>query len=77
MDIILRLRNRAGLTQVKLAALVGLDASYVSQLEAGLRRPSVTVLHDLLKVLGASPDERSEALAQAAGDDPAAPAVAA
>ena len=71
------LRERRGLTQTELADAVDVHATHVSLMEAGLRRPSVTVLHRMLTVLGASADERSEALAQAAGDDPAAPAVAA
>lgn len=75
MDILQTLRLRAGFTQVRLAAAVEVDPSYLSQLEAGVRRPSVAVLDRLLRELGATDAERSEALAQAAAEP--APAVAA
>jgi transcriptional regulator with XRE-family HTH domain len=77
MSLLKTLRERAGMTQAQLAALVGCHQSHICKAESGVRLLSVTSLHRILAVLGASPDERSEALAQAAGDDPAAPAVAA
>jgi transcriptional regulator with XRE-family HTH domain len=40
-------RRNAGLSQRKLGQLAGLDPSYVSQLEAGKRRPSLEALEKL------------------------------
>ncbi len=48
-------RNRVGLTQEKLAELAGLDRTYISLLERGLRQPTITTLFNLSKALGVSP----------------------
>ena len=37
-------RNHAGLSQERLALRVGLDRTYISMLERGLRQPSLTTL---------------------------------
>lgn len=51
-----RLRKRPGynLTQTELGELVGVTASYISQLESGNRKPSVPVVRELSKHLGVS-----------------------
>ena len=50
-------RTDAGLTQEALAARCGLHATYISQLERGLKTPSLAVLVDLASELGAPPHE--------------------
>ncbi len=48
-------RMRAGLTQEALAEACGLHATYVSQLERGLKSPTVRVLFRLAQAVGVSP----------------------
>jgi len=50
-----RLRRAAGITQAKLAADMGVDRSYVSGLELGLRNPTVVTLWHLAQALEAHP----------------------
>ena len=45
-------RHEADLTQEALAARCGLHATYISQLERGLKTPSLAVLMDLAGELG-------------------------
>ena len=45
-------REAAGLTQTALAAQAKLAAPYVSQLEAGVREPSIVTVVTLAKALG-------------------------
>jgi transcriptional regulator with XRE-family HTH domain len=47
-------RLAAGLTQEQLAYRAGVDRSYISQLERGLKSPTVDMLLRLCKALGAS-----------------------
>ena len=47
-----RLRRVAGHTQVELARAIGASQSTISQLEAGTRKPSFDMLHDLSAALG-------------------------
>lgn len=51
------LRVTAGLTQVQIAERAGLDVSYVSQLERGLRDPSLSSIEALAGALGLSLSE--------------------
>ncbi len=45
-------RERAGLSQRKVAQLAGFDASYINHLEAGDRKPSLEALENLAGSLG-------------------------
>jgi transcriptional regulator with XRE-family HTH domain len=47
-------RLRAGLTQEELAHRAGVDRSYISQLERGLKSPTVDMLLRLCRATGAS-----------------------
>lgn len=48
-------RKNAGLSQVALATAVGISQSYVTQMEAGNKVPSVDIVKTLAEVLGVSP----------------------
>lgn len=50
-----RLRKAAGLSQEELAHRAGLDRTYISGVERGLRNPTVLVLQDLAGVLKVKP----------------------
>jgi transcriptional regulator with XRE-family HTH domain len=47
-----RLRIAAGLSQAKLAELMGVDRAYVSGLELGQRNPTIVTLWHTAKALG-------------------------
>ena len=51
------LRSEKGISQEKLAELSGLDRSYVSLLERGLRQPSLETLFSIGDSLDVSPSE--------------------
>lgn len=46
-EILLRLRKRQGLSQERLAQLLGCDRTYIWRLEQGRNRPSRMFLHHL------------------------------
>jgi transcriptional regulator with XRE-family HTH domain len=48
-------RRRAGLTQESLAEACGLHSTYISQLERGLKSPTLRVLFRLAGAMGVSP----------------------
>jgi transcriptional regulator with XRE-family HTH domain len=50
-------REAAGLTQEKLAFRAGLDRTYISLMERGLRSPTLDVLLRLCEALGILPSE--------------------
>lgn len=50
-----RVRMRAGITQERLALNAGLDRSFVSALERGVRQPSLTTVFVLARTLNISP----------------------
>jgi transcriptional regulator with XRE-family HTH domain len=52
-----RLREAAGLTQEELAERSGHSQQYISDLERGLRNPTVVTLYELAMALGVSPVE--------------------
>ena len=44
-------RTKAGVSKRHLAKLVGVDASYISHLEAGRRKPSLDIIEKLAEAL--------------------------
>lgn len=48
-------RQRAGLSQEDFARKAGIDRSYYSGLERGVRNPTITVLAELAEHLGVEP----------------------
>ena len=50
-----RHRRAAGLTQEELAHRAGLDRTYLSDIERGVRNPTVLLLRDLAVVFGVHP----------------------
>ena len=63
-DLLRHYRERAGLSQVRLAQLVGIDHSYLSRLESGRRHPTrgVVLLSALTQVVGDPVLERAARL---------------
>lgn len=51
-DKVADLRNKSGLTQSKVAKILGVDQSYISKCEKGERQFSVTVLEKLAALFG-------------------------
>jgi transcriptional regulator with XRE-family HTH domain len=51
-----RLRQERGLSQEQLAFEAGLDRTYVSGIERGVRNPTVMILEKLAKALKVTPD---------------------
>lgn len=54
-DVLRKYRRAAGLSQDKLALRGGFDRTFVSLLERGLRRPSLTTIFVLAVHLGVTP----------------------
>jgi len=54
---IARLRRRAGMSQEELAFRADVHRTYISQLERGLKSPTLSVMLDLSKVLKTSPSQ--------------------
>jgi len=50
-----KLRTEAGLTQEQLAARSGFGQQYISDLERGLRNPTIVSLYELAQALGSTP----------------------
>lgn len=50
-----KLRSEAGLSQEELAELAGIHRTYVSQLERGIKSPTLAVLMKVAKALGTRP----------------------
>lgn len=48
------LRNEAGLSQEKLGEITGLDRTYISGIERGVRNPSIRNIEKLAKAFGVS-----------------------
>jgi transcriptional regulator with XRE-family HTH domain len=53
--VLRELRRRAGLSQEELAELASIHPTYVSQIERGLKSPTVRMLARLAKALGTTP----------------------
>lgn len=49
-----RIRQRTGQTQEQFAALSGFSQQYISDLERGLRNPTIVTLYELAMALGVS-----------------------
>lgn len=54
-QVIKQLRSNQGISQEKLSFESGLDRSFISQLECGLRQPSLVTIFQLAKALQTSP----------------------
>lgn len=67
-------RDRARLSQSRLALAIGCDHSYISRLESGERQPSRRIVADIARACDCSPVDTAELLALAgyAPDDPLA-----
>lgn len=52
-----QLRKAAGLTQEELAFQVGLDRTYISLLEGGIKSPTLNTFFRLCKALNQQPEE--------------------
>jgi transcriptional regulator with XRE-family HTH domain len=50
-------RKKNGLYQEKLAELAGLHRTYISDLERGIRNPTITTIFTLCKALNTTPSE--------------------
>ena len=50
-EVLLRLRKRAGLTQVQLSAASGVSQPHISEIETGNHRPGVDVAKMLARAL--------------------------
>lgn len=57
MNSLVKLREKQGLTQTKLSALVGVKSNTISQYESGKREPSIIVLKKIAKVLNCTVDD--------------------
>lgn len=53
--VIKQLRTEKGLSQEKLSFESGLDRSFISQLECGIKQPSLVTIFQLAKALQVSP----------------------
>lgn len=57
-EAVLNLRIKAGLTQQKLAELVGVQQSWIAQIEAGLNKsPTLDTIVRIAEALGVAPGE--------------------
>lgn len=54
-ELLKKLRTERGLTQEKLAKMVGISPTYISKIEKGGANPSLPVLEELAKVLRVQP----------------------
>lgn len=69
-DLLRAAREKAGLTQEQLAFQAEVDRSYVSQLERGLKSPTVQMLFRLCKALRTSPADIITQLERAINQTP-------
>lgn len=60
--VIAQLRRSADLTQEELAHRAGIHATYVSQIERGLKSPTISTLQKLAKALGTKPSKILQAI---------------
>jgi len=58
-DLIKRMRNEAGLTQKRLAELVGVSQAHIAKIEQGKVDPRLSTVNRVLRVLGERQKQRS------------------
>lgn len=63
-----KLRLEAGMTQEQLGFEADLQRKYVSELEHGLKQPSVTTLFKIARALGVKPSKLAGFIAAELGD---------
>lgn len=56
-QIILLLRKEAGISQEKLAEKAGVHRTYISQLERGIKSPTIPILFKLAQGLNTKPSD--------------------
>ena len=56
-QVLRELRKKRGLSQERLALEAGIDRTFVSLLERGLRQPTLRTMFTLGRTLGVQPDE--------------------
>lgn len=56
-QVLRHLRTKAGLSQESLALEAGLDRTFISLLERGLRQPTLTTLFTLVHTLNTKPSK--------------------
>jgi len=56
-EVIREVRLEKNISQEELAALSGIDRSYVSLIERGINSPSLVMIFNLCSALGVSPSE--------------------
>ena len=61
-SVVKQLRTEKGLSQENLAFDSGLDRSYISQLECGLRQPSLLTIFQIAKALQVPPAKIMESV---------------
>lgn len=66
--VLKKIREKKGLSQEKLALSGGLDRTFISLLERGLRQPSLKTILQLARPLGIKPSELVALVAQLTGD---------
>ena len=64
VDLLVRTRKEAGVSQVELASRVGRSQPFVSYIERGERRVDVVEFYAIMKALGADPVKGFADLAQ-------------
>lgn len=67
--VLCKLRKEIGVSQEDLADRAGLHRTYVSQLERGLKSPSLKAINALAQALGKEPHELVKAAEEGLGDE--------
>lgn len=57
---LLEIRRQRGISQMELAKLSNVSSGYISELENGLKSPSINTICRLAKTLGCRPEELFE-----------------
>lgn len=63
-QVLREVRKEKGFTQDELSHNSGVDRSYISELENGLKAPSILTVFSLAKVLGMKPSKLMEKIEQ-------------
>jgi len=67
--VLRRLREAKGISQEALALEAGLDRTFVSQIERGVRQPTLTSLYSLARAVGTAPNRLLAQVSRILGDD--------